>query len=74
MSTVRFPRGRSLERFKFCEWFLQKCDEREDVHDLIVWSNVLTFKFTGTLIDIIVCTGLTKTNISTKKTPSVFLE
>ena len=37
-------------RLKFCEWFLHKCDEREDFKDSIAWSDGATFKLNGTII------------------------
>ena len=36
-------------RLQFCEWFLHKCDEREDFQDSIVWSNEATFKLNGAI-------------------------
>ena len=34
---------------EFCEWFLCKCDEREDFQDSTVWSDKATFKVNGTI-------------------------
>ena len=34
---------------QFCEWFLHKCDERENFQDSIVWSDEATFKLNGTI-------------------------
>ena len=47
-------------RLKFCEWFLHKCDEREDFQDSIVWSDEPHLNSMAQLISIIVCAGLTK--------------
>ena len=36
-------------RLQCCEWFLHKCDEREDFQDSIVWSDEATFKLNETI-------------------------
>ena len=33
-----------LEVFQYCEWFLPKCDEREDIQDSVLWSDEDTLK------------------------------
>ncbi|KAJ4432738.1 hypothetical protein ANN_21376 [Periplaneta americana] len=38
-----------VRRLKLCEWFWNMCDEREEIQDLIVWSDEPKFKHNGTI-------------------------
>ena len=59
---------------QFCEWFLHKCDEKENVKTQLFGQMKPHLILMSQLIGIIMCTGLTKTQTLFKKIPSIFQE